>query len=327
MDILNSHSLREDASRALARGREPKKLITSYAGTVLGLSLLVTLGSLFLDDQISGTGGLSNMGTRAVFSTIQQLLPAICSLIAVCLEFGYLSGMMRIARGQYADHTDLKVGFSRFWPLMRLLILQGLVILLVGILAFQVGSLLFAMTPWAGPVLEMTMEISAMDPSAIDAQTLIRFLTASIPVYIVVGIVFLIALIPVLYRLRMAMFCLLDDPKGRALAALRASNRMMRRKFGPMLKIDLSLWYYYIAGALIFVLMYSDLLLSLLGVSVPMDPLVFSLLVYAAALVLQFGLQVSLRNKVEAIYITAYDRLREKPKDDGTVTLGSIFDM
>ena len=326
MDILNPQSLREAAGRALNRGRDPKKLVYVYAGIGFALSLLVTLGSLFLDDRISGTGGLSQLGPRAVFSTIQQLLPMVCSLVALCLEFGYLSGMMRIARGQYADHTDLKVGFRKFWPLMRLMLLQGLAMLLVGILAFQVGSLIFSMTPWAGPLVEMMMELSAMDPASIDEQTLLSFLQQAAPMYLTVGVVFLIALIPVLFRFRMAMFCLLDDPNGRAMAALSASNRMMRRRFGPMLKVDLSQWLYYAATVVMTVLMYSDLLLPALGINVPLDPLVFSLLVYGAALVLQFVIQVTLRNKVEAVYITAYDRLREKPKDTGAV-LGNIFDM
>lgn len=326
MDILNPQSLREAAGRALNRGRDPKKLVYVYAGIGFALSLLVTLGSLFLDDRISGTGGLSQLGTRAVFSTIQQLLPMVCSLAALCLEFGYLSGMMRIARGQYADHTDLKVGFRKFWPLMRLMLLQGIIMLFVGILAFQVGSLIFAMTPWAGPLVEMMMELSAMDPASIDEQTLLSFLQQAAPMYLTVGVVFLIALIPVLFRLRMAMFCLLDDPNGRAMAAIGASNRMMRRRFGSMLKIDMSLWLYYAATLVMTVLMYSDLLLPALGIHVPLDPLVFSLLVYGAALVLQFVIQVTLRNKVETVYITAYDRLREKPKDTGVV-LGNIFDM
>lgn len=327
MDMLHPRSLREAAQRALNRGRDPKKLVFSYAGIVFALSLFVTLTGLFLDDQISGTGGLSNMGTRAVFSTIQQILPMVCSLAALCLEFGYLSGMLRISRGQYADHTDLKVGFSRFWALMRLMILMCILALFVIFLAFQAGLLIFSMTPWAGPLMELTAELYGMDPAAIDQQTILYFLELSGPMYVIVGIVLFIAMIPLIYRLRMAKYCLLDDPNGRALAAIRESNRMMRRRFGTMLKIDLSLWLYYLAGALVFVLMYSDLILSLLGISVPVDPLVFSLLVYIAALVLQLGVQITLRNKAETIYLTAYDRLREKPQESGPVTLGSIFDM
>lgn len=327
MDILNPRSLRDAASRALSRGRDPKKLVFSYAAIVFAVSLVMILGNIFLDHQISGTGGLGNLGTRAVFSTVQQLLPMVSALVAMCLEFGYLSGMMRIARGQYADHTDLKVGFQKFWPLLRLMLLLGMLLFFAGLLAFQAGSLIFAMTPWAEPVLELTTKISTMAPSAIDEQTVAQLMQMSIPMFVIVGIAYLFVLIPLIYRIRMAMFCLLDDPNGRAMAAIAASNRMMRRKFGAMLKIDLSLWLYYIAGVFVYVLMYSDLILALLGISVPLDPQIFSLLVYVAALALQFVIHITLRNKAEAVYLTAYDRLREKPKEGGPVTLGNIFDM
>ena len=40
----------------------------------------------------------------------------------------------------------------------------------------------------------------------------------------------------------------------------------------------------------------------------------------------KFGIQILLRNKVEATYLTAYEQLREKPRDDGVV-LGNIFNM
>ena len=327
MDILNPRSLRDAADRALNRGRDPKKLVFSYAGIVLALSLVVNLGNLILDAQISGTGGLSNMGTRAIFSTIQQLLPSICSLVAMCLEFGYLSGMLRIARGQYADHTDLKVGLQKFWPLARLMLLMGMLLFFAGILAVQFGTLIFAMTPWAEPMMELSSQISTMDPTAIDEQTILQLVQLSTPVLVIMGIAYLVVLIPLFHRTRMAMFCLLDDPNGRAMAAIAASNRMMRRKFGAMLKVDLSLWLYYAANVIIFLLMYSGLILPLFGISVPMDPLVFSLVVHGAALAVQFAVQVTLRNKVEAVYITAYDRLREKPQEDQAVVLGNIFDM
>ena len=108
MDILNPQSLREQTLNALRRGREPKKVIYSYAGATLVISLLVTLLDVWLENQIAGTSGLSNLGTRAIFSTAQQAIPMLSSLAAMCLELGFLHGLMRISRGQYADHTDLK---------------------------------------------------------------------------------------------------------------------------------------------------------------------------------------------------------------------------
>lgn len=327
MDILNPHTLRSSADRALARGREPKKLVYVYAGIGLIISLLVNLTGLWLDEQISGTGGLSNLGTRAIFATAQQAIPLFGSLAAMCLELGYLSGMMRISRGQYADHTDLKAGFRKFWPMLRLTLLQGLIFLALGILAVQLAAVVFTVSPWSEPMRNAIMSLDITDATALDENTMIYLMGFADPMYIISGVVYLIILIPFLFKMRMANFCLLDDPSGRAMAAIRSSNKMMRRRFVPMLKLDLKLWLYYAATVLMYVLLYADQLLAALGISVPLDPLTFSLLLFIASLVLQFAIQVTLRNRVEATYLMAYEQLREKPKDSGGVVLGNIFDM
>ena len=327
MDILNPRSLREAAGRALARGREPKKLIYSYSLIILVLSLLVTLADLWLENRISGTGGLSNLGTRAIFSTVQAVLPILLSGLAMCLEFGYLSGMMRIARGQYADHTDLKVGLQKIGPLLRLLLLEALICLALGFVAAQLAGVILAMTPWAEPVIEVIQIMNTTDPATLTEAEALSMLMQLVPLYVIAGIVYLIILIPMLYKLRLAKFCLLDDPSGRALAAIRTSSKLMRHRVLAFVKIDLSLWLYYAANVVMTVLLFLDLILPLLGIPLPMDARTFSLVVYGAALVVQFGIQVTLRNKLEAVYLTAYDRLRDKPSEGGPVVLGNIFDM
>jgi hypothetical protein len=327
MDILNPRSLREDAARALARGRDPKKLIFAYSGINLGLSLLMVLLDLWLESEISGTGGLSNLGTRAVFSTVQQAFPILLNILILCLELGYLSGMMRIARGQYADHTDLKVGLQKFWPLMRLCILQSLIYLAVAILAAQVGSMIFAMTAWAEPMAEILTKLYSMDPSAITEEMALEFQECLEPACIIAGIVFLIAVIPVLCKIRFARFCLLEDPSGRALAAIRTSSTLMRGRFMAMLKVDLRLWLYHLGSVLVMLILNSSMLLGLLDIPLPVDTAVFVSLTNIVAAVLQFVLHLTLRNRVEAVYLTAYDRLREKPREGGPVVLGNIFDM
>lgn len=327
MDILNPRSLREAAGRALARGRDPKKLIYSYSLIILVLSLLVTLADLWLENRISGTGGLSNLGTRAIFSTVQAVLPILLSGLAMCLEFGYLSGMMRIARGQYADHTDLKVGLQKIGPLLRLFLLEALICLALGFVAAQLAGVILAMTPWAEPVIEVIQIMNTTDPATLTEAEALSMLMQLVPLYVIAGIVYLIILIPMLYKLRLAKFCLLDDPSGRALAAIRTSSKLMRHRIFAFVKIDLSLWLYYAANVVMTVLLFLDLILPLLGIPLPMDARTFSLVVYGAALVVQFGIQVTLRNKLEAVYLTAYDRLREKPSEGGPVVLGNIFDM
>ena len=327
MDILNSRSLRDDASRALARGRDPKKLVYTYAGIGLGLSLLLTLLDLWLENEISGTGGLSNLGTRAIFSTIQQAAPLLLGILVMCLDLGYLSGMMRITRGLYADHTDLKVGLQKFWPLVRLSILQYLIYAGLGILAVQLGGLIFVMTPWAESAMEMVLALSTANPAALTEADLVNMLSGMVPMYVITGIVYLIILIPFLYKLRFATFCLLDDPNGRALAAIRTSSKLMRRRFFSMLKVDLSLWPYYAGKLLVLLLLFSDLILNLLGIPLPVEESGFLVIIPVLSAVAQFLLYVTLRNKAETVYVTAYDRLREKPREGGPVTLGSIFDM
>ncbi len=326
MDILNSKNLRQKANLALRRGREPKKLIYCYAGISLALSLGIFLANLWLDQQISGTGGLGDMGTRAILGTAQQAIPVLASLVAMCLDLGFQGGLMRISRGQYADHTDLKMGFHKFWALIRLSMIQMLLYCAVGFLAIQVGSVIFTFTPWAGPLLEKLMPLYTSGTMEIPLEMAMELLEVMAPLLAITGIVFVVMLIPFLFRMRMALFFLLDDPRGRAMAAIRESNRIMRRRFGQMLKIDLRLWLYYLAQVLVMLILYADYILVMLGIPFPMEAGLFAGVLFGVSLTLQLVNQVFLRPAAEVTYMTAYDALREKPRDSGVV-LGNIFDM
>lgn len=326
MDILNPHELRKNAETSLRRGREPKKLIYSYAGISLAISLAVYLANLWLNQQISGIGGLSNLGTRAIFETVRQVLPMLSSVLSMCLNLGFLAGMMRISRGQYADQTDLKTGFRKIWPLFRLSILEALIYFAVAFLAMQLSGLLFMLTPWAEPLMAVLVPIYESGTIALDDALLMDAIDLIIPLLIFTGVVILVMLLPIMYRLRMSYFCLLDDPNGRALAAIRESNRMMRRRFIQMIKIDLSLWLYYAALVLMTLVLYADLILAMLGIPAPMDATVFALVLYVASAGVQFVTHVYLRPTAEIMYLKVYDALREKPQDSGVV-LGNIFDM
>lgn len=326
MDILNPKTLRQQADLALRRGRDPKKLTYTFAGISLALSVAIYLANLWLDEQISGTGGLGNLGDRAIFSTVQQALPVLSGFVTMCLDLGFLAGLMRISRGQYADHTDLKSGFRKFWPLVRLSLIQAVLYFAIAFLSIQLGSMLFMLTPWADPVMEVLYPLAMSGTVVLDDSLLMELSALMMPAFCVMAVVFALILLPFLFRMRMAFFCLLDDPRGRAMAAIRESSRMMRRRFGQMLKIDLSLWLYYAATALTMLVLYLDLILALLGIPFPMDAQLFSLVIYGGSAALQFVICVFLRPSAEITYLRAYDALREKPRDSGVV-LGNIFDM
>ena len=326
MENLEPKFLREKARIALRRGREPKKLTLWYAGLVVGISLGLTLLNLWLDHQMSNqSGGLGNMGNLAVYDTIQQILPMLSGLVTMCLNLGYLAGMIRISRGQYADQTDLKTGFSVFWPMLRMNMLMALAYFVVLFVSFQGSYLLFLVTPWAEPLVDLLMPVAASGTMVMDDALILEAMSLMTPMLILWVIAAVVLMIPVLFWFRMANYCLLDNPAAGARAAIRGSFRMMRRRFLAMLKIDLSLWPYYLANVLMSLVLYIDILLPLLGVNLPVRPETMTCLCMGAPLVIQFFTLYLLRPQAECTFLMAYDQLREKPKS-GEVVLGSIFD-
>lgn len=324
MDIQNSNSLQQSAQHALRRGREPKKVVLTFAVANLVISLALTLLDLWLSDQISGTGGLSQIGTRAIFSTAQSVLSYAGTIIAMCLNLGFRHAMMRIARGQYADHTDLKVGFQRFFPLLRLTLLQGIIYLGIILLVYQVVAFIYALTPWGESMVELIYPIMVSGDFNVDDATFLQMIQLLIPFLIGFAALGAAALIPFCFWFRMSHYTILDDPRHGAFAALRASRKMMRGNCFHLFRLDLRLWAYHLLIALSSLSYYSVFLLYF--VELPIDSTVFSWVTYAVALALQFAADYFLRAKAEVSYVMAYECIHEKPQDNGAV-LGNIFDM
>lgn len=325
MDILNPKQLSNDARNALRRAREPKKVIYGYALITLILNAIVIGSDYLLEYLIASTGGLSQMGERAILSTIQQAIPSIVTYLSMCLELGFLGAMLRLCRGQYADHTDLKVGLRLFWPLMRMTILMSMMYFLVLFLSFQLSSILYSLTPGGVKLAEMLLPIWESGSYEVDDATFAALIQAAIPLLILFLVAGLTSLIPLAFRLRMANYCLLDDPRAGARAAIRRSSRMMKGKFLPMLKVDLSQWVYHISMVLVSVILYLDYLLAIMGIEIPLGAEWFALILYAASIGWQFFVQLKLRPRAEATYLMAYEQLREKKEENGVV-LGNIFE-
>lgn len=331
MEIPQSTILKQNADRALARGRDPKKLITTYLALTTFTAVFITVANYWLGLQIDDTIGLSQLGTRAIFSTAQTVLPILQSAVMMCLQLGYLHAMLRISRGQYADHTDLKVGFQRFFPMLRMTILLGLIYFAVGFATFYFSMQIFAFTPWYDelytvlmPVIEST---TVLDPSyVLDELTLAQATEAMIPMLVIYAVLYGTLALVLSYKFRMANYALLDKPQAGAIAALRASSKMMRRNGMKLFKVDLSFWWYYALTLLCTVICYGDMLLPLLGVALPFNSTISYFLFYGIYLAAVFAVHYFFRNRVEATYIMAYEAISEKPKDN-SVILGNIFDL
>ena len=330
MLIPSVREIKAEAAHAMSRAREPKKVILPYVAIMVLLASLLTVTNALLSDRIAGTGGLANFGIRSVLSTVQSVLPMFQSAVMLALEFGYLHAILRMSRGQYADHTDLKVGIQKFMPVLRLTLWRYVIICGLAMSLLYLSVQLFLLTPFANPLVELLtpmVSIAGTDPMAMmDDATMSAAYSTMTPMLILYAVLCCIVIIPISYRFRMANYVLLDDPRGQGFAALKTSVRIMRRNGFQLFKLDLSFWWYY--GLLIFanVLAYGDMILAMLGIPLPFDSNVAFYLFFFAYLVALFAIYYFLRNPVEMAYAKAYDAIRDKPVDNGVV-LGNIFDI
>ena len=331
MDIRDTRQLKTFAAQRLENTQAAGKIVLIFSALLLGSSALVSLVNYLISLQISKSGGLGNMGTRSILSTVQTMLPMVQSLLAKCLELGYLAAMLRVARGQYVSERTLKLGFDRFWPLLRLIIIEGLIYAAIGFGSIYLSVMVYLVTPLSRPVTELLMPL-IQDSSilssgfVLDDATYAQLTSAMIPVFVICALIFCAAAAPVMYQYRMAEYVLIDKPGLGAMAALRESRKMMRRNRLKLLRLDLSLWWFYAALLVTNLICYGDQILPMLGLSLPMSEDTGYYLFYGFYLVLMFAVYYFLRNRVEVTYALAYDSLRPQEKQNGVV-LGNIFNM
>ncbi len=333
MDIRNTKELKVFAAQRLEQAPDARKIVLCYTGVVLGLSLLLTLADLVLEGLISQTGGLGSMGTRTIFSTIQTILPMAGTVITMCVELGFLSAMLRVARGQYASPKSLRLGFDRFWPLLRLTLLKAVIFLGMGLICVYVATFIYMMTPLSDAAMAVLTPLlsssTVLDSSSLilDDAAYAQLMSAMAPVFLICAGLFCVAAVPVWYQYRMAEYVLIDRPALGAIACLRESRKMMRARRFRLFCLDLSMWWYYAAAALSTVICYGDVILALMGVSLPLSEDAAYFLFYGLYLLVQAAIYCGLRSRVEVTYALAYDALRPQEQPQNAVVLGNIFNM
>ena len=330
MDIQNTKEIQACSLRRLTDAPQAKRVVTIYAGVTLGLSALVTLLGLLLDGMMSQATGLSGMGRRTLLSSAQTMLPWVVALITMCVELGYQAAMLRVCRGQYVSPQSLRLGFERFWVLLRCVLLEGLILFGITFGGIYLATMLFMFTPFSSRAVELMTpvleNVTLLSPEMVlDENLYNQLMQAMIPAFVLCAIVVAAAAIPVLYRLRMARFVIIDKPGIGAMAALRESRKMMKGNCLKLLKLDVGLWPYYVGCVLASLLCYGDVLLPMVGIHLPIRDTVSYYLFFVLYLAVQFAVYYFLRNPAEVSYAIAYDAIRPKePKTEGVV-LGSIF--
>lgn len=332
MNIRNRKELKHFAAERLENVKDSKRIVLIYTGLIMGLSVLVMAVNYVLDLRMDQLGGLSNMSARAALSALQGVLPLVQSMVSTCLSVGFLAAMLRIARGQYVSPQTLRLGFDRFWVLLRCTVIKGLLYTSGIFVSVYAGIMVYMMTPWASEMMEFLVpyleDVPLIDATVVlEAAVYDQFAAMLWPAYLICGILAAVLLLPMVYSYRMAEYVIIDKPAYGAMMALRESKKMMRANRVALFKLDVSLWWYYGALTLASVLGYGDVILPLMGLELPVSDEVGYFLFYGLYLAVTAVAYYFLLDRVEVTYALAYDTLKpEEPKNEGVV-LGNIFQM
>ena len=288
-----------------------------YAG-VTALVMALASGAIWLlQNQIGSTGGLQGIGMRSVLETASTVLQIGSTALLPFWTMGYVLCILGVVRGNRMEPKDLLGGFQRFAPLLRLNLYRAIKYLILAMLCLYPSIMVYLMTPLANPVMEILEPLvqNATDTTQMmvmmDEATAMAVTEAMMPWMAVYGLMFLLLAAPLYYRLRMADYILLDNPKLGAMQAVRLSTLLTLRKRMQLFLLDLRFWWFYLGLGLCAAVCYLPLMLSWFGI---MLPLWADYACYGGYLVLQFGLIVAAQNTVEATWAVAYEALSQEQK-------------
>lgn len=332
MDIRNTKELTYFAAKRLEETQSSRKIVLIYGLLAIASAAVVTFINYILGLQISNLGGLGNMGTRTFLSTTQTVLPLVQAMALLCLDLGYISTMLRISRGQYASPNGLRLGFDRFWVLLRCTLITTLIYAGAAFAAVYLSVFLFTISPLSNNAMEilapLVSQTTILDSGIpLDDATYAQLLSSMTPVFVICAVVSLLIVGPIFYSYRMMNYLIIDKPGMGALAILRESKHMMRGNRLNLLKLDLKLWWYHAATVAIVLVCYGDAIAYMLGIPLPWNEDVSYFLFFALYLALQFALYYFLRNRVDVTYALAYDAIKPEEKQNQGVVLGNIFQM
>ena len=321
MGISDRQLLKQRAQSALDNASyDPKKLILIHTAAASIVTLLTAAISVLIQDGISGTGGLGGIGLRTMLSTVSSVLQNITNLVLPFWAFGYLVFILKTLRREQTGPATLLEGFQNLFPIARLLLIRGFIYVAIGFLCLYPSAILFSLTPLAQPLEALMEPIQHLTTEAdismyLDDATLAAMTDAVMPVFFIFMGLYLAIAIPLSYRLRFADYALLDNPKAGAMSALRTSSKLLRKNCLNLFKLDLSFWWFFLIEIALMLVCYSDAILPLLGIALPISETTAFFLFYVLYFIGQLVFYYFARNQVEATYSAAYEQLRQDVED------------
>ena len=312
MTPFDRQTVKQTALQNLAENESNhKKLVLIHSGAILLLTFALMLVDYLLSLKISTTGGLGGISTRTTLTTIQTGLWLAQLAVIPFWQVGYTYMTLQLAKGEPVSFKSLLQGFLRFGPVLRLLLLQLVLYIGVGLICSNVTSMIFIYTPWADSIyavidamnqgVEFTNEALLAASGDAIVPLMMMFFAVFIPVYAVVS-----------YIYRLAMFSLLDDEKTGAFAAMRNSRILTRGHRLQLFKLDLSFWWFYALEILVSAFSFLDLLLPLLGITLPIPAAVVTFIGFALYAAGELALYYWRKNEIYVTYAMVYNTLMEE---------------
>lgn len=317
MTSCSNGLLKSRAKESLRRsGNNHRKTLLIHTGITLAVSLVLLLLDYLLSKSIDEKPGLSGLDSRTMLRTVQQVLLIVNVLFVPFWEQGIRFWSLKASREQSAGTQDLTEGFRRFWPLFRLAILRMLMLFALSFVCSNIASAIFALTPAATPLMEAMEQMLTESGSLTDLQSLMVSLPENVvtsvatTMMLIMGALLIITYLPLMYIFRLADYFIFDNSGIRARQAMRLSFRAVRKDFWRLLKLGLSFWWYYLPMAALTVVANLDVLLSSVGVTLPVSP---EAAYFGTSLLHAVGtlaLYTAARGPVEVCYARAYDYMK-----------------
>ena len=313
---------RQAGERLQSISGDPKKTALVHTAIALGASFLMTVMNYLFSQLISNTGGLDGLGTRSALSTLQAMLELAVMIALPFWQMGIYYAALQWEKGNTAGFSSLLQGFRRFGSVLGMLFLRGVLFFALGIVVINIGTAVFMMTPLATPIIEIFSPIMEQGVTPEQLETLLTpelmesAFRACIPLIIALIVLYVIALIPIFYRVRLADFCVMEGLTGGK--SLLKSFVITGKHCLQLCRLDLSFWWFYALQALSVAVCYGDAILPAIGVSLPISGVSAELLFYALGSVCQIALLWRWEAYRVTSYALAYRTLTGPAEDDSS---------
>lgn len=311
MNRLRPNELKQKAQVLSRNHRDSQqRTVLLYTGVTVAVTIAASALQFLLEEGISGTGGLGGLGLRSVLQTVQAVLSYALSLFSPFWFGGFLFSILLLADDRDPEPKDLLAGFRRFAPLLSCYLWRLGIGILVCLVVLHISSTIFALSPFSNDLV-VALEPYLADPTLLESADLTAYLPLMTPALVIFLVIALPILIFLEYGMRLAPYLIMADSRFRGLSSILASFSAMRGHKWGMVRLDLSWWWFYALEGLLTVVCYLDVLLPMVGITLPINATVAYFVTLILYGILELVLHLWKKADFEISFALAYRQITD----------------